>query len=169
MFEEEDELKWYVLYTKSRSEKKVNTRLTDLNITTYLPLKKTLRQWSDRKKFVDMPLINSYIFVKTRRDLLYNMIKIEGVTRYISFSGRPVEVRQKEIDILKKFLEEGTDIEISDGVPKVGKEVKFTSGIFRDYEGKILKVNRKNQLQIEIVSINKTMIVTVDLDTIKFA
>lgn len=167
MYNEEDELKWYVLYTKSRSEKKVNKRLTDLGIMTYLPLKKTLRQWSDRKKVVDMPVINSYIFVKTKRDNLYNLIKIDGVTRYISFSGRPIEVRQKEIDILKKFLEEGTDIDVIDGVPQVGKEVKFTSGIFKDYDGKILKINRKNQLQIEIESINKTLVVTVDIDTIK--
>jgi transcription antitermination factor NusG len=167
MFNENDELKWFVLYTKSRYEKKVNSRLTDLNITTYLPLKKTIRKWSDRKKVVDMPLINSYIFVKTKRDSLYDLIKIEGVTRYVSFSGRPVVVRQKEIDILKKFLEDGTAIDIIDGVPKVGKQVKFTSGFFKDYEGKILKVNRKNQLQIEIESINKTLVVTVDIDTLK--
>lgn len=169
MCESGKELNWYVLYTKSRSEKKVNQRLINIGIETYLPLKKSVRQWSDRKKIVDMPLINSYIFIKTRRDNLFELIKIEGITRYISFSGRPVVVRQKEIDILKKFLEEGTDIEVLDGVPKVGKDIKFTSGIFKDYKGKILKVNRKNQLQIEIESINKTLVVTVDLDVIKLA
>ena len=32
-------------------------------IESYLPLKKVLKQWSDRKKWVEEPLFRSYIFI----------------------------------------------------------------------------------------------------------
>lgn len=159
----EQSKKWYALYTKSRNEKKVNERLVSMGVETYLPLKKSVRQWSDRKKIVDMPLINSYIFVKTIQESLYDLIKVEGVTRYISFSGRPVQVRDSEIELLKDFLENDSDIDIVDGLPKIGKQIKFTKGIFKEYKGKIVKINRKNQIAIEIESIGKSIIVNFDM------
>lgn len=161
--------KWYALYTKSRTEKKVAERLNKIGVEYYLPLKKTLKQWSDRKKYVFVPIINSYIFVKVKKEQLYDLIAVEGITRYISFSGRPVEVRQQEIDVLKLFLESGTEVEFLDGEPKKGKLVKFTSGIFKDYKGKILKVNRKNQLVVEIESLGKSLIVNIELENIILA
>ena len=56
--------KWYAIFTKSRSEKKVYERLLDADIEAFLPIVKTVRQWSDRKKTVYLPLIPSYVFVK---------------------------------------------------------------------------------------------------------
>lgn len=163
MANKEQSKRWYALYTKSRNEKKVNERLKAIGVETYLPLKKSLRQWSDRKKIVDMPLINSYIFVRTIQENLYELIKVEGVTRYISFSGRPVQVRDNEIELLKEFLENDSNIDVIDGIPKVGKQIKFTKGIFKDYEGKIVKINRKNQIAIEIESIGKSIVVNFDM------
>ena len=49
---------WYAVYTNSRAEKRVSDRLAEMGIETFLPLQKTLRQWSDRKKLVEKPLIS---------------------------------------------------------------------------------------------------------------
>ncbi|MBE0668108.1 MAG: UpxY family transcription antiterminator, partial [Bacteroidales bacterium] len=46
---------WYAVYTHSRAEKRVNERLLEAGIETFLPMQKTLRQWSDRKKLVEKP------------------------------------------------------------------------------------------------------------------
>ena len=54
---------WYVLYTKPRQEKKVADGLIAIGIAAYCPLVTTIKQWSDRKKKVEVPLINSYVFV----------------------------------------------------------------------------------------------------------
>jgi hypothetical protein len=45
---------WYALYTKPRHEKKVYEQLLEKNIETFLPMVKTLRQWKDRRKWVEM-------------------------------------------------------------------------------------------------------------------
>lgn len=164
MVSEEQSIGWYALYTKSRSEKKVNSRLLELGFETYLPLKKELRQWSDRKKVVELPLFNSYIFVKTYRSKLYELIKVAGVTKFISFSGRPVSVREREIEILKELLASNSELEIIDGMPELGKLVKFSKGILKGYKGRILKINRRNQYAVEIESLGKSIIVNIKLD-----
>ena len=69
---------WYALYTKPRSEKKVLDRLLEQEIEAYLPLQKKLRQWKDRKKWVEVPLINSYIFVKIEHKDYFNVLDTVG-------------------------------------------------------------------------------------------
>ena len=55
---------WYALYTKSRNEKKAHSALVSSGIDSFLPLIKNLKQWSDRKKWVEEPLFRSYLFVQ---------------------------------------------------------------------------------------------------------
>ena len=61
----EKQLNWYVVKTRSRAEQKVAQRISAKGLNVYLPLQKTIRQWSDRKKKVEVPLISSTLFVKT--------------------------------------------------------------------------------------------------------
>ena len=63
MFEEK---KWFVVYTKSRCEKKVADLLTKKGIENYCPLNRVQKQWSDRKKIILAPLFTSYVFVRIR-------------------------------------------------------------------------------------------------------
>jgi len=55
---------WMVLYTRSRWEKKVDKLLKEQNIISYCPVVKTSKQWADRSKTVEIPLFNSYLFVR---------------------------------------------------------------------------------------------------------
>ena len=56
--------KWYAIYVKSRHEKVIFSELQKKGIESSLPLMTTIRQWSDRKKKVEVPLFRSYLFVK---------------------------------------------------------------------------------------------------------
>ena len=53
---------WYAIYTNSRAEKKVEERLIKEGFEAYCPTYTTVKQCSDRKKKVILPLIPSYIF-----------------------------------------------------------------------------------------------------------
>ena len=57
----EMEKKWFAVFTKPRSEKKVHDRFEEHEIESFLPLIKTVRQWSDRKKTLKLPLNNRFI------------------------------------------------------------------------------------------------------------
>lgn len=73
------EKKWLVFYTKSRAEKKTLEYLLKFGFNAWLPTHKVLRQWSDRKKKVEVPLFNSYIFVKDIEANISEILKGKSV------------------------------------------------------------------------------------------
>ena len=62
----EIEEKWYAIYTKPRAEKHVNQRLLEKGVETFLPLQKTYRIWSDRKKLVEISSASLISFYKDK-------------------------------------------------------------------------------------------------------
>jgi transcription antitermination factor NusG len=88
----EHQAHWYAVYTKPRSEKKLADLLNDKGIEAYLPMRRTLKQWSDRKKMVDEPLITSYVFVHVFRKNYFEVLNTPGAVKYIWFCGKPAVI-----------------------------------------------------------------------------
>ena len=78
---------WYVIYTKPRNEKKVADRLKHLGIDVYCPMITMIKQWSDRKKKVQIPLLNSYVFVNLNEKDRELVFQVSGVVRSASRSS----------------------------------------------------------------------------------
>ena len=138
--------KWYVLYTKARNEKKTALMLEKFGIEVYCPTIKKVRQWSDRKKTVEFPLFNSYIFVHlapNERELVY---EAPGVVRYLFWLNRPAIVKAKEIDTLKQWLS-GAVLAAKVQTLKAGDRLSISQGPFKGKEGVIQRVNA-NRLQL---------------------
>jgi transcription antitermination factor NusG len=131
-------LNWYVLYTSPRAEKQVRDRIAAQGTEVWLPLHHAPRVWSDRVKIVEIPLFNSYIFVKCKEYELRDLLKIYGVSRIVFYDGRPAVIRQREIDAIKDFLEQATNHTIL-----VGDEVKILSGSMKNISGKVKKIKKK--------------------------
>src|ERR1700743_2014633 len=90
--------KWYPVYTHARAEKKAFRALVDKGIEVYLPLHRQLKQWSDRKKWVDEPLIKSYLFVRVKESEQTEVLMTKGVSRFIFFSGKIASMSDRQID-----------------------------------------------------------------------
>ena len=161
------EKKWYPFYTKSRYEKKLYIELTKQNYEAYLPLQEVLRQWKDRKKTVEVPLFPSYIFVRIETHQIPNVLHIQGIARYISFNNQPAFVRDEEIELIKSFLNMNSEIEVVDGLIKDGAEIMMRSGIFSGYKGRVIKHCGKNKIVVELESMNKTILVTIEKESLK--
>ena len=84
---ETEQLKWKVIYTSSRQEKKVSAYLTKFDVEQYLPIYRSLRYWKDRKKWVELPLFNGYIFIKPTDNQRDEVLRIPGVVKYIRHNG----------------------------------------------------------------------------------
>jgi transcriptional antiterminator RfaH len=151
---------WYAIYVKSRCEKKVYASLCKRNIQAYLPLRKVLKQWSDRKKEVEVPLINSYLFVNIDSSQYYDVLSVQGVVRYISFSGKAVPIPEKEITHLQQILEIATDVEVFDSTLEIGDGVVLKSGPFKGFFGKIFE-EQKFKFVIQLEQIGYNVFVTV--------
>jgi hypothetical protein len=83
---------WYALYAKPRAEKKLRDRLEEKGVITYLPLQKQLRQWSDRKKWVEEPIFRGYIFVKASEKDFQSILSTPGTVNFVRFGGKPATV-----------------------------------------------------------------------------
>jgi transcriptional antiterminator RfaH len=154
--------KWFAVYTRSRAEKKVALELKDQGIEHYLPLYKTLKQWSDRKKKVEEVLIRCYIFVRITSDEYIPVLKTPGVTAIVHFSGKPAPIPDWQIENLKIVLGAEVPITCSTREYKKGLEVLITRGSLRGLRGTILRIRGKNKLVISISALNYNM--TIDID-----
>jgi transcriptional antiterminator RfaH len=152
---------WYAVYTKSRTEKKLSDRLNEKGIEAYVPLRRTLKQWSDRKKFVTEPVISSYVFVKVSPGSYYEVLNTPGAVRYIWFGGKPAAIPERQIDSLKLLSSSGAEIECLPGNITPGTPVKVISGPLRGLEGEMLSHLGKNKVLVRIDHINQALLVSV--------
>jgi transcriptional antiterminator RfaH len=139
---------WYVVYTKPKWEKKVAEQLKEKNIECYCPLITQVRQWSDRKKKVEVPLFNSYVFVcleESERDLAFLST---GVVRYLFWLGKPAIVREEEIQTIKKWLDGSPTNEITIEQYQVGDKIKVASGPFSSQEAIVQEVGKSHYLLV---------------------
>lgn len=138
---------WYVIYTKPRHEKKVLASLIQHNIEAFCPMKTTQKIWSDRKKFVELPLFNSYCFVYLAEVDLKSVFKVPGVVRYIYWCGKPAVVRDTEIGEIKRWLNEFDHNYIEVLNFKKNEIVNIQSGSFLDCMA-VVKSSQGNALEL---------------------
>ncbi len=96
---------WFVLFTKPRNELKVTERLRSIGIEGYAPCKMEVRQWSDRKKKVLVPLLPSMVLVSLQDKQVDQVFKVPGVVRYLFEHGKRAKVSNEEVLAMKSYLE----------------------------------------------------------------
>jgi transcription antitermination factor NusG len=154
---------WFVFYTKSRQEKKVNELLLKNEFQSFLPTQKVMRQWSDRKKKVEVPLFNSYIFVKIEEYRIVDVLKISGVSWNIKHNGKPAVLRQKEYELISRYIQTGLFIETSQGSKLIaGDKVKVIDGPMKGFIGTLTKRNTENLFSVFIDSLNYSLTIQID-------
>ncbi len=155
------EKKWYALYTKSRSEKKVRDLLLQQNYVVYLPLRKELRHWSDRKKWVEVPLINSYIFVLLNPARRLEVFNTNGLVAFVCDQGKPAVIPEKEIENMRAAVDSKLDFELQQGIFNVGETVRITSGTMAGVEGQIADIKGDKKFYVTIAQIGFTLVLDI--------
>ena len=164
--QDQPEARWYALYTRSRHEKKVDQQLQEKKIESYLPLTKVLRQWSDRRKWVDEPLFRCYIFIHASAIERYRALQSVGAVRIVAFNGKPAVVRDEEIDTIKRILKEIPEVEACKPF-YVGDVVEVTRGPLLGLNGRLEKIHGQRRLVVTIDSIKQAMCFNIDRSDIK--
>ena len=136
-------LKWYAIYTRPRWEKKVNGLLIQKGIESYCPLNKVRRKWSDRIKLVEEPLFKSYVFVKIDEPDRTKVRMTNGVVNFVYWNGKPALIKEREIQVIRRFLDEFENVEVTKINFEPEDRVKVISGPMMEQEGKVLEVKNK--------------------------
>src|SRR5690606_1686940 len=152
---------WYVMYTAPRSEKKVEQRLKEKGLEVYLPIVEEIRQWSDRKKKVQRPLFNGYLFVHTTKDKLWESLQVSGAVKFVNFAGEHATVRDSEIETLKRVIATGLAVEVETTAIEEGQQVRILGGPLEGFQGECVQKGNKDYFIIRIPSINQSMLVNV--------
>jgi transcriptional antiterminator RfaH len=138
-------MNWFVIYTKSRQEKKVALELEKMGITVYCPMINQIRQWSDRKKKVEVPLISSYVFVQLKERDREAVFEVPGIVRYVYWLEKPAIVRDEEIAVMKAWLSTQTVEAKVEGLRR-GDRMKVTNGLFEGKEGFVEEISKNRVL-----------------------
>ena len=157
------EKKWLVFYTKSRWERKVEKYLRQFGFEPYLPLHKVLRQWSDRKKKLEIPLFNSYIFVYDYEHRIQDMLKVPGISWNIRHNGKPAVLRVSELEMIKRFISSGLFLEttsVADLEP--GDRVKVIDGPLRGAVGYYFGPYNQEKFYVVLETIDQVLRVSID-------
>jgi transcription antitermination factor NusG len=159
---------WYAVYTKPRWEKKVYRLMAERGVEAYCPLNKVRKKWSDRIKWVEEPLFRSYVFVRAAEEDQTAVRMINGVVNFVYWLGRPATIPDKEIETIRRFLNEYKEVQaIPLGLQKDTK-VTIRKGAFMNKEGKIAKV-LNNKLQVIIESIGYSLIAVIDKSNVSIS
>ena len=153
--------KWLAIYSRPRWEKKVNQLLREKGLESYCPLNKVRRKWSDRVKLVEEPLFKSYVFVKIDDDERTAVRMTPGVVNFVYWDGKPAVIKEKEINAIKRFLNEYENVEVKPMNLQVHQRVKVTTGSLMDQEGEVISLNRKT-VKVAIDSMGYVLIAHID-------
>ncbi|MBL7743618.1 MAG: UpxY family transcription antiterminator [Chitinophagaceae bacterium] len=153
--------KWLAIYSRPRWEKKVNQLLLEKGFESYCPLNKVRRKWSDRMKVVEEPLFKSYVFVKVNEEDRTAVRMTPGVINFVYWEGKPAVIKEKEINAIKRFLNEYENVEVQPMNIEVHQRVKITTGPLMDQEGEVLSLQRK-MVKVAIDSLGYVLVAYID-------
>ena len=153
--------KWYAIYTRPRWEKKVHQLLIQKGIDSFCPLNKVHRKWSDRVKLVEEPLFKSYVFVKVNEEQRTPVRMTDGVINFVYWDGKPAIIKDREIESIRKFLDEYENVSLIKLEIRDDQKVRITSGAFMDQEGKVIEVKNKSA-RILVESLGCLLVADID-------
>ena len=147
---------WYAVYTKPRWEKKVASTLQEQAITCYCPLNKVIRQWSDRRKVVLEPLFRSYVFVQIGEKEQVLVKQVDGVVSFVKWLGKPAIIKDEEIAIIQRFLNEHTNIQLEKAQVHLHDTVRIINGPLMEQVGNVVMI-KNSRIKVLLPSLGYIM------------
>lgn len=158
---------WYVIYTRPRQERKVAEQLSRKNISYFLPVISSVRQWHDRKKLVQVPLFPSYVFVNlTGVTQFYEGMDSDGVCCYVRVNKEPAVVPQKVMDQIGLVVNSGQDVDVSSERFQLGQPVLICHGALAGLSGEVVQSNGKEKVLVRVSILNRNILVDLQLSSL---
>lgn len=150
---------WYPVYTHPRAEKKASQALLNKGIETYLPLRRQLKQWSDRKKWVDEPFIKSYLFVHITLQDQAEVLMTRGIARFIYFGGKITPMPDRQIDDLKLLMTSSIELEVTEEYLLPGEKIIIKAGPLKGMTGEMIAYRSQKQLILRLENLGCSVII----------
>lgn len=144
---------WLVAYVQSCLEKKTAQRLAAMGIECYLPVQSEIRQWSDRRKRVELLVIPMMIFVHVTPQERPLPLSLQAVSRYMVLRGEstPAVIPDEQMDRFRFMLDYSPEaVEMCNAPLAPGDAVKVIKGPLAGLEGELITVNGKSKVAVRL-------------------
>ncbi len=155
-------LKWYAVQTRSRHEKMVARQLEGQGFATFLPVTTQLRQWSDRRKMVEMPLFPGYTFLRMtyQPEQRLRVLNTDGIVGFVGVQGQGTAIPDRQIEHIQNLITSQVPFE-SYPFLKVGQRVRIRSGSLNGTEGILVGQESDRMLVISVELIQRSVSIRV--------
>lgn len=131
------------------------------SLTAYVPLYKSIRNWSDRMKELDLPLFPGYVFCRLRPEDRLQVQTTPGVVRLVGSGRTPLPIDDSEMEALQVLVHSGLSPKpYSD--PAVGDTVEIKGGPLNGATGILENVKDGRKLVVSITLLKRSVAVEFD-------
>jgi len=160
-------MNWFALSVKSHHETAVSARLINKGFEVFLPLYRTTRTWSDRKKEIQLPLFDGYVFCRFNpNERSVPVATTPGVFRIVSMGNTPAPVPDHEIEAVRAVTNSRSVVEPWPYIPK-GSPVQITSGVLSGVEGSFMEEHTGGRLIVSITLLQRSVAVQIDRTSVR--
>ena len=159
-------LPWYAIRVKSNCERGVAISLRSRGYDEFLPVYRSRRQWSDRQKYIDLPLFPGYVFCRLDLGRRLPVITTPGVVSILGVGHTPMPVREEEIAAVQKVIQTGLA-----ATPwpflRIGERVLIDRGPLAGVEGSLVEIKKSLRLVLSIELLQRSIAAEVDRSWIR--
>jgi len=157
------ERRWYALFVRVNQEKRITPHLACRGIEYFLPVRRSVRQWKDRRVSLEVPIFPGYVFVhlpfEEGRAKALKVLTIPNVLRLVGTSKSPSAMSDEEIAWIRCALNHG-------GVEPhpyltIGERVVITSGAMSGIEGILTETRSSARVVVALGSIARAFVVEI--------
>ena len=153
---------WYAIYVRSRHEKSIHSELQKKGIESSLPLTIVTRQWSDRRKKVEVPLFCGYVFVKIDiKNEKLPVLTTNGVVKFVMFNNVTVPIPEDQMYWLQKLIASDLLLSQEQDFP-IGTEIDVMFGPLKGLRGWVKQKNSETRLVVWFDAIMQGVSVEID-------
>ena len=153
---------WHAIYVRSRHEKSVHAELQQKGIEPSLPLISVTRQWSDRRKKVEVPLFRGYVFVKIDiKNEKLPVLTTSGVVKFVTFNNVTVPIPEDQMYWLQQMIASDLLLSQEQDFP-VGTEIDVMFGPLKGLRGQVKQKNSETRLVVWFDAIMQGVSVEID-------
>ncbi|TMP38370.1 hypothetical protein CWB98_06460 [Pseudoalteromonas rubra] len=168
----DDRKKWFQIYTQPHAEKKLNRKLEALGFTSYLPLRRLTRQWSDRVKVVEEPAFKSYLFAKLLPEEMRLAERLSEFSFFVSYDGGDnghgkvfPNITDQDIEQIEAVLQAFPEaLMYEDRRLKKGAQVVIREGSLKGYRGALLADATDNKVALALQGLSQSLVITVPVE-----
>ncbi|HEY9166037.1 MAG TPA: UpxY family transcription antiterminator [Candidatus Kryptonia bacterium] len=159
--------RWHVIYVHAKHEKRVHDSLTKNGVHSFLPLKKEMHQWSDRRKWVEVPLYSGYVFTRIDEGEKLRVFACDGFVKFLSNNGKPSIVPDWQMDSIRKItaLYPAQVESLTEGC--IGKSGEIIAGVLAGLRGEIVEISNEHYFTIRIEGLDRVLALKVPADSIR--